>query len=170
MPRRGRSHFKFPTVMFITTTVKEWERLFDTPSTCDSLQTLMLDYAQYSNTAIMGFCLMPHHLHLIAGHVDGGPALSAFIGGLKSLSSRRLFPERHGIWMRRFDDVVLYTEDVFYTNLNYIHENPVQANLVSSLTEWKWSNARCWIMEEDCDGITKNWDWLNGSKLSPEGG
>jgi REP element-mobilizing transposase RayT len=169
MPRRGRSIFTTPTVMFITTTVTDWHRLFDTPARRDAIEEILFGCVEVSHTALMGYCLMLNHIHLIAGHVNGGPALSTFVGGFKSLVSRRLFPAKKGMWIRRFDDVILRSEDVFRTKLNYIHQNPVRAGLVHSELDWKWSSARFWLLDEECLSLTKTWDWIDARTPSPGG-
>ncbi|MBI3872326.1 MAG: transposase [candidate division Zixibacteria bacterium] len=148
MPIRNRSQFAGPTVMFITTTVAQWEPLFASPSVRDAVEEILFGCVDVSGSALMAYCIMHHHVHLVAGHTDGGPGLSKFVGGFKSLVSRRLFPEREGIWIRRFDDVVLKSEDVFRTKMNYIHENPVRAKLATEPNGWKWSSARFWLLDE----------------------
>ena len=64
---------------------------------------------------------------------------------IKSLSWRRLFAQEPGIWMPRFDDLAIYTEKQFRTKLNYIHNNPVKAGLVSKVTEYEFSSAVDWL-------------------------
>ena len=79
----------------------------------------------------------------------------------KSAVSHLLFKERHGIWISRFDDVIITSEDVFLTKLNYTHENPVRANLVSSAVDWPWSSARFWYSDEPSEGLTKGTEWTD---------
>jgi len=170
MPRRGRTAFDYPTAMFVTTTAAAWERLFDSPEVRDKVEDILFGCVDVSGVSLMGYCLMPNHAHLIAGHNDGGPAISAFVGGFKSIVSRRLFPSRHGIWMKRFDDVVLRSEAVFLTKLNYIHENPVRAGLVSPAANWKWSSARFWLLDEPSAALTNNWNWLDAKSTAIRNG
>ena len=44
-------------------------------------------------------------------------------------------------WMKRFDDEVFRNEKMFWTNLNYIHNNPVDAGFVNKPEEYKYSSA-----------------------------
>ena len=48
-------------------------------------------------------------------------------------------------WMKRFDDQVIRTQKMFYTKLNYIHNNPVKAGLVNCPEEYRYSSARNYI-------------------------
>lgn len=108
----------------------------------------------------MAYCLMPSHVHLIAGQNGGGRGISRFMQSFKSAVSHLLFKDRHGIWIPRFDDVIIAAEDVFLTKLNYIHENPVRAGLAPSALDWRWSSARYWYMDEPSDSLTKGTAWI----------
>ena len=45
-------------------------------------------------------------------------------------------------WMKRFDDQVIRNQRMFYTKLNYIHNNPVNAGLVIRPEDYHYSSAR----------------------------
>ena len=140
MPTRGRSQFEGPTAR-------------------DRVQDILFGCVDVSGAALMAYCIMQDHVHLIAGHSDGGPGISRFIGGFKSIVSRSMFPAHRGIWVPRFDDVILTSDKVFNTKLNYIHENPVRAGLCAKAGDWKWSSARFWLADEPSDVLKKTWDW-----------
>ncbi|MCA1602783.1 MAG: hypothetical protein LC776_14490 [Acidobacteria bacterium] len=38
----------------------------------------------------------------------------------------------------------IFSEGMFMQKVNYIHKNPVRAELVSRATEYRWSSARIW--------------------------
>jgi putative transposase len=156
--------------MFITTTLIDWKHLFGASEIRDNVLDILLGCTTTATTALLAYCIMPNHVHLIAGHNEGGPGLSRFVGGFKSLVSRRLFPNHHGIWIRRFDDVILVSENVFLTKLAYIHENPVRAGLARTSTEWKWSSAQAWLQEQPQPGLTLDWSWMVSQSPPPEGG
>lgn len=73
---------------------------------------------------------------------------------LSSKRLRRLMPveccrkfEESGefrLWKPRFDELTLTSEDQFRVKLNYVHENPVRAGLVSRPEEWSLSSASEW--------------------------
>ena len=48
--------------------------------------------------------------------------------------------------MNRFDDEVIQNVGMLRTKLEYIHNNPVQAGLVASPEEYKYSSARNYIL------------------------
>jgi len=55
------------------------------------------------------------------------------------------------LWMDRFDDVMIYTESVLWTKIQYIHNNPVRKELVEKPEDWKYSSYKSYI--EDNDGL-----------------
>ena len=161
MPMRGRSQFEGPTVMFISTMIIDWEPLFADPEIRDKVQEILFGCVDVTDASLMAYCIMKHHVHLLVGHNDGGPGVSRFIGGFKSLVSRRLFPERKGIWRGRFDDVAISSQKLFDIKLNYIHDNPVRAGHVRQQIDWPWSSARCWLLDLPHDHITRHWEWID---------
>lgn len=46
------------------------------------------------------------------------------------------------LWMKRFDKEVIRDQQMFWTELNYIHNNPVKAKLVLKTEEYKYSSVR----------------------------
>jgi hypothetical protein len=47
--------------------------------------------------------------------------------------------------MPRFDDEVIRDQQMFWTKLNYIHNNPIKAGLVNRAEDYKYSSARNYI-------------------------
>ena len=47
--------------------------------------------------------------------------------------------------MKRFDDEVIRDQRMFWTKLNYIHNNPVKAGLVRRAEDYKYSSAQNYI-------------------------
>ena len=46
-------------------------------------------------------------------------------------------------WMREYWDRFIRNEKHFNNVIEYIHYNPVKANLVTKKEDWKWSSAYC---------------------------
>jgi putative transposase len=165
MPTGHRPELEGPTLFFLTTSLRNHERLFATQEVCDEVSEAMFRVAMNTKTTIMAYCIMPSHIHIIAGHAAGGGGISRFMQSFKSLVSHAMFGERHGIWIPRFDDVIIASERVFLSKLNYIHDNPVRAGLVANATDWRWSSARFWYLDEPSAGLSKTFEcsW-DGSK------
>ncbi len=45
------------------------------------------------------------------------------------------------VWTDRYDDVYLHSRDLCETKINYIHNNPVKAGLVSTPVDYPFSSA-----------------------------
>ena len=52
------------------------------------------------------------------------------------------------LWMKRFDDEVIRDQKMFWTKLNYIHNNPVKAGLVKRAEDYNYSSARNYVFND----------------------
>jgi len=160
MGKRKRTLITAPSLFFATTTVRDWRPVF-TRERLDALERQLFALFPAHADTLMGYVLMPSHVHLLVGCRGGGVQLSKFMGSFKSLTTRQIFPNAGPTWMHRFDDVVITSEKPLSIKLNYIHENPVRAGLVQDVIDWKWSSARFWSTDEVHSVLAKDWDWLS---------
>ena len=59
---------------------------------------------------------------------------------------------KYQFWERNALSVDIMSETVFLQKLNYIHKNPVKANLCNSETEYQYSSAKHYMgMKHDFD-------------------
>ena len=64
--------------------------------------------------------------------------------------------------MRRFDDLIIYSEKQLRIKLEYIHNNPVRAGLTENALDWKYSSAVDWLSDKKgMIDIVKDYSWLN---------
>jgi REP-associated tyrosine transposase len=93
--------------------------------------------------ALFGYVIMPDHAHLLLW-----PKSASLIRILRDLKSRTGFGiaksrRRHGqIWQRSYFDFICRRARDFGEKLEYIHQNPVAAQLVRSAENWLWSSYR----------------------------
>ncbi len=96
--------------------------------------------------AIYGFCLMNNHFHLLV-YMEGD-VLSLV---MKRLGIRYAwyFNNKHGrvghLFQDRFSSEKVETEEYLHRVLRYIHQNPLKANLVKDITDYKWSSYRAYL-------------------------
>lgn len=105
------------------------------------VRLLRLYVRRYGNR-VVGYCLMPNHVHLVVipGHGEG---LSAMVQALAGASSRLLNEqmERVGhVWQGSFYSATLGHLH-YRTALAYVDLNPVRAGLVKEAAEYRWSSA-----------------------------
>jgi len=161
MGRRLRSQIKTPNLFFVTTTFVDRTRMLNEERLYDEVENLLFSVAFAKIDSLMGYILMPSHVHLLAGCSLGGLQLSEFMRSFKSLVARQVFPGVASVWMKRFDDLIIKTDRQFQIKLNYIHNNPVRVGLVDSPVKWRWSSVRFWIGDEPHQVLRKDWDWLS---------
>lgn len=91
-----------------------------------SLSDLMRDFKKFTSVAIKRM--------LFSGDAYGGIRRKLAIYAPKS--SNRNFK----LWADRFDDVAIYSEEVYLTKLDYMRNNPVKAGLVERPEDYKYSS------------------------------
>jgi REP element-mobilizing transposase RayT len=69
--------------------------------------------------------------------------------------AKNIADQQRKLWMKRFDDEVIKNEKMYWTKLFYIHNNPVEAGLVTKPEDYKYSSARNYI-NNDHSIITVN--------------
>ena len=153
---------------FVTFTVTGWVDVFTRPV----YKHIMLDSIRYcqenKGLLLYSWCLMTNHIHMIASS-EGNLSLDGIIRDLKKFTSKKLsktiqnVPESRAEWilnMFRFrgschpknielkfwqdgyDCFELITASVFEQKLNYIHDNPVRAEIVEEPHHYLYSSAR----------------------------
>jgi len=170
MARRGRQKYdKLGNNHFITTTVVGYMKIF---SLKNNYYNLLIDTLKFlinrDSAKLIAYVLMPNHVHLIL-HIPSGKSISDFMRDFKKFTSRTIkknlknrglyntlkkLTDKGGVkkfklWMDRFDDVIIYSEKVMETKMNYIHYNPVKAGFVKKITEWKYSSARNYYLGDN---------------------
>jgi REP element-mobilizing transposase RayT len=163
-----------PAAVFLTTTVIDWTPVFSLETAASAVCAQLNETSKQMDVAIIGYVVMPSHLHLVSGLKDV-KRLSYFMKTFKSLSSRKLLGLQLGnyknrfvrngkyrFWMRRFDDLIIYSEKQLRTKLEYIHNNPVRAGLTDNALDWKYSSAADWLSgKKGLIDIVKDFSWLD---------
>jgi REP element-mobilizing transposase RayT len=115
---------------------------------------------------------MPDHIHLIVNPIDG--RIRELTGALKSLAARRIIDEVkgfsflkekpdeggsiHQVWQESFRAHPLWSDWMIWQKINYIHNNPVKAGLVTSAADYRWSSFGSFYLG-DCEPIIVDKDW-----------
>jgi len=153
---------------FLTLTVVEWIDIF----TRASYRHIMIDSLNYciknKGLKVYSWCLMSNHLHLIAGATDADN-LSGILRDFKKFTSKAIVdaikegPEsrrewllnlfwRAGknnhkitnfkVWLDGNDAKEIHTTAFLEEKMEYIHNNPVKAEIVANPHEYLYSSAR----------------------------
>lgn len=117
---------------------------------------------------IIAWCIMPNHTHLIFRRVDGQHP-SKLLGDFKRFTSKKTATaimenpnesrkenllrhfraaaakssnvSAHQFWRHDNKPIELWSNKVIHKKVNYVHQNPVRAGMVSNPWEYRYSSA-----------------------------
>jgi len=128
-------------IFFITTNLQPKAAPFSPHERTLLLEALDMEKRRTS-FYLYGYVVMPSHLHLLLD--PGQQALSDLLRNFKSkaaLSLVNVGTRRGPFWQPRYHDSICRHARNFGDKLEYIHNNPVKAKLVSRPEDWPWSSA-----------------------------
>jgi putative transposase len=103
---------------------------------------LLRQYSHLNGLALLGYCLMSNHVHLIVVP-NRSAALAQSLkhahGRYAAYWNARQFSTGH-VWQGRFYSCPL-EEAHLWVALRYVELNPVRAGMVESAAQWRWSSA-----------------------------
>lgn len=155
-------------VYFVTDTVVDWVDIFTRPTYKHIILDSLTYCQKEKGLLIYAWVLMSNHLHTIAGS-DGRNVFLDIWRDFKKFTSKEILrtlindaQESRQKWMlNRFeyagkndkkitnykfwqegnDAQGIYLNDYFNQKLNYIHQNPVKAELVNRAEDYRYSSA-----------------------------
>ena len=146
MGRRNRSLIKGPTLFFVTFSTFDRKNIFTSDRLLEIVEETLFEVVKFYDIQLLGYVIMPNHLHLLTGITEGGSGISKFIFSLKGMIRKNLVGDKL-LWNKRFDDLVITTEKQFLIKLDYIHNNPVKRGLVEAPDKWRFSSYNFWNRE-----------------------
>jgi putative transposase len=152
---------------FVTLTIMGWINLFDR----EEYKSIIIQNLRYcqekENLDIFSYVIMSNHLHMVCRRK--GFDLKELLGRFKSVTSKQFIKEIHEnikesrkewllqlfgdyakenkqykgfhIWQYTNFPTLLYSNEVIDQKVNYIHENPVRAGLVTEAAFYRYSSA-----------------------------
>jgi putative transposase len=102
---------------------------------------LVRRYLIPKKTAILAYCLMPNHYHLLVQ--CNGDSLSEAMQLLSLAYTKginRRFNRVGSLFQGRFKSILVDCEEYLVHLVRYIHLNPVKADLVQTPQEWEFSS------------------------------
>lgn len=153
---------------FITFTTTAWIDIFTRPMYKD-IMVESIKYCQDNKGLLLyAWCLMSNHIHMIA-QAEEGIVINDIIRDMKKFTSRSITGEikcgiesrrdwllnilhfrgqshpkkiDYKLWQDSFDCYELYSNSAIDQKLNYIHQNPVRAQIVEEDFHYLYSSAR----------------------------
>jgi putative transposase len=100
-------------------------------------------YKLQTNMEVYGWCLMTNHVHLLLKEGEEGFSITMKRVGVSYATYYNLKYHTTGhLFQGRFRSETVETRGNLLTVIRYIHQNPLKANMVKRLDEWKWSSCR----------------------------
>ena len=105
-----------------------------------SVIAVLKEIAQKFGYAVITFCLMPDHLHLLVQAREGCQSLERFIGAFKNVTTRLYWRQggERKLWQRGFYEHIVRQDEDLTTVSDYIMNNPVRAGLVEEPEQYPW--------------------------------
>jgi putative transposase len=152
---------------FITLTLIGWINLFDR----EDYKSIIVENLQYcqknENLEIFAYVIMSNHIHLVCSRTDKD--LNELLGRFKSFTAKEFLREINSnpkesrsywllnlfkhfatltkqvkdfrLWKSNNHPTLISDNQMLNQKINYIHENPVRAGLVTEAQYYKYSSA-----------------------------
>ena len=115
-------------------------KIFITDSDRIKYLELIRRYKKRYFCKVYAYCLMDNHVHLLIE--EGAVSLSKIMQGIQQ-SYTQYFNKRYNetghVFEQRFKSISCSDESYLERLIAYIHYNPVEANLVKSSDQYRWS-------------------------------
>ena len=134
--------------------------VFLADSDYEAYLAFLKEQARRFGLRVLGYCLMPNHIHLVAVP-ESEQALALAVGRTHWHFAQRL-NRVHGrsghVWQNRFYSCALDGPHGWLA-LRYVERNPVRAGLARQAWEYRWSSAAAHVGAEDACGLLDMRAW-----------
>ncbi len=105
---------------------------------------------QGNRFSIHAFCLMDNHVHLMLseGVEDVAKVMKRVTVSYVYYFNKKYKRMGH-LFQDRFKSEVVEDDSYLLALARYIHQNPVKAGMVRSVSEYKWSSYNCYLSESN---------------------
>jgi putative transposase len=170
--------YPYPQIwpQFFTATILNWKMLLQPDKYKNEIIQCLQFLVQQKRIQLYAFVIMDNHLHLIWQPLPGQTLVSIQHSFLKhtaqqikadlQVNNPGLLKEykvgakdrEYQFWERNSLSIELYTPNVFYQKLNYIHQNPVKARLCANPADYYYSSAKFYATGVDDFGMLTHCD------------
>ena len=118
-------------------------------------RSLLSEHCRQSAVTVLGWCLMPNHVHLILGPSDEDGLRRALSRVHRRYAGYVHARERRTghFWQGRFGCVAM-DEPHLVAAMAYVALNPVRARIVERADAWPWSSVHAYFNPSEGDGVT----------------
>ncbi len=154
---------------FVTNAIIDWLPIFEDTAYCDIIVDSLKHLRKQKRIQVNDYVLMPTQMHAILWP-ESGSMIPAVMRDFKRYTSRAIsdrlerdgkvqFLERfakarfkgkgntrYKIWQDGYHPEMIFREAFCRQKMEYIHNNPLKAGLVSDPVDWKYSGARNYLL------------------------
>ena len=149
--------------LFITVVTKDRLPVFRTDQMKQVLCSAINEARISAHFLLFAYVIMIDHLHLLTSRPS---TTSEVLRVLKGISARRVIDYlkengqarslaklqhqerernyKYSLWQTEKNVLPLFSEGMFMEKVNYVHLNPVRAELAQGVLDYRWSSARIW--------------------------
>jgi putative transposase len=116
-----------------------------------------------SDMSLLAYCFMTNHVHLLIkeGHEEIGDTIRRINVGYAQYHNKKHGRTGH-LFQNRYQSEPINDDAYLLVVLRYIHQNPVKAKMVSTISDYKWSSYNDYLSRKisltDTDIITGYFD------------
>ena len=132
-------------------------RHFTRPDTVGPVLSQIRQAAIARHFAVLAYCLMPDHLHLVVTGTHADACLPVFVSSFKQRSGfehARVTGAR--LWQAGYHDRVMRRDESILATIAYVLENPVRAGIVQRPEDYPWTGSDEYTMEELLADISRS--------------
>ncbi len=128
---------------------RDRQLVFDEPNVVTAVLSTILRCAARWEFAVLAYCFMPDHLHLIVGATTERADLRTFMSRWKQRAGYE-HKQRTGrvLWQPSYFDHVLRDDEATERAVRYVLENPVRKGLATEFSEYPFSGSDVFSEDE----------------------
>ncbi len=144
-----------PARYFLTFCSRNRIRAFEEPAVAAMAIEQFLRTAAIEQFAVLAYCVMPDHAHLLVEAKTANADLRRFAKMAKQRSggaySRRL---HQPLWQSGYHERILRSDDDARQIARYVLNNPLRARLVADVRDYPYVGSEIWTLDELSGSLT----------------
>lgn len=143
MPRLARKNLESPYCHVIVQGINR-EYIFKDNNMKDAYKNILKKNLEETNVEILAYCIMDNHVHLLM--YSDKPENMTKLMHKTNTSFAKLYNKVNNrvgyVYRGRYYVQQIKTEEQLYNCMVYIHRNPIKANIVLKMKDYKYSSYR----------------------------
>ena len=149
---------------FLTFCTHERHRLFEKAGAVSLVRTQIERAATALQFAVIAYCFMPDHVHLLVEGQTDESDCREFISRAKQYSGFHYQAEfGHRLWQRYGYEHVLRSDEAAVSVARYILENPVRARIVERIDGYEFSGSGVYTVAQLLEAVQMRSGWYRSA-------